>query len=49
MELGKVIMWGVVILIGYHVMKAIMPMFVWSLVGLTAWYCYLKYEEQRRK
>jgi hypothetical protein len=49
MELRKVIMWGVVILVGYHVMKAIMPMFVWGLVGLTAWYCYLQYEEQKRK
>ena len=49
MELRKVIMWGVVILIGYHVMKAIMPMFVWGLVGLTAWYCYLQYHEHNRR
>jgi hypothetical protein len=49
MELRKVIMWGVVVLIGYHVMRAIMPMFVWGLVGLTAWYCYLQYEEHNRR
>ena len=49
MELRKVILWGVAILIGYHVLKLIMPMFVWGLVGLTAWYCYLQYEEQKRK
>lgn len=49
MELRKVIMWGVVVLIGYHVLQAIMPMFVWGLVGLIGWYCYLKYEEHNRR
>ena len=49
MELRKVILWGVAVLIGYHLLTLIMPMFVWSLVGLTGWYCYLKYEEHNRK
>ena len=49
MDLPKVIGWGVVVLIGYHVLKAIMPMFFWGLVGLTAWYCYLKYLELNRR
>lgn len=48
MELQKVIGWGVLILIGYHVLKAIMPMFVWGLVALALWYCYLKYQESQR-
>jgi len=43
MELPKVIGWGVVILIGYFVMQAIMPYFMWALIGLVCWYCYLKY------
>ena len=49
MELRKVILWGVAVLIGYHILTLIMPMFLWGLVGLTAWYCYLKFEEHKRK
>ena len=49
MELRKVILWGVAVLIGYHILTLIMPMFMWGLVGLIAWYCYLQYEEHRRK
>ena len=49
MDLQKVIGWGVVTLIGYYVMQAIMPMFLWGLVGLIAWYCYLNLEEHKRK
>lgn len=48
MDLPKVIGWGVAVLIGYHVLQAILPMFVWGLVGLTAWYCYLKYLEIKK-
>ena len=49
MDLQKVIGWGVVALIGYYVMQAIMPMFMWGLVGLIAWYCYLNFEKHKRK
>jgi hypothetical protein len=49
MDLPKVIGWGVVALIGYYVMQAIMPVFLWGLVGLTLWYCYLQYEEHNRR
>jgi hypothetical protein len=48
MELPKVIAWGVLILIGYHVLKLVMPQFVWGLIGLTLWYLYLKYQESQR-
>ena len=48
MELPKVIGWGVVILIGYHVLKMILPQFIWGLVALTLWYCYLKSQERRK-
>lgn len=50
MDIPKIIGWGVVIVIGYHILQAIMPLFITGLVGLTLWYCYLKYlESQRRK
>jgi hypothetical protein len=48
MSLPKVIGWGVVILIGYHILSAIMSQFIWGLVGLALWYCYLKYQESQR-
>ena len=49
MDLPKVIGGGVVVLIGYHVLQAIMPMFLWGLFGLIGWYCYLKYLELNRR
>ena len=49
MELRKVILWGVAVLIAYHILTLIMPMFTWGLVGLIAWYCYLQFEEHKRK
>ena len=48
MELPKTIGWGVMILIGYYIMNAIMPYFLWGLVGLICWYCYLQYQNSQR-
>ena len=47
-QLPKAIGWGVVILVGYCIMEAIMPYFMWGLMGLVFWYCYLKYQESQR-
>lgn len=48
MELPKAIGWGFVILIGYYIINAILPYFVWGLMGLVFWYFYLKYQENQR-
>ena len=39
----KIIGWGVVALIGYYVMQAILPMLFFGLIGLVSWYCYVNF------
>ena len=43
MELEKIIGWGVVVLVGYYVIQAILPMFFLGLIGLVCWYCYVNF------